>query len=194
MPFWSSSDVKFSIKLLFWNDYKCMAVMAQSAHESDFWESKLFREANNCFGMGISKTSKMVDGSYKSSVFTEPIFAAYDNVYRSVYDYYDYAYRRVESVGKAINNYPNLNYETENQSNLNYLGVFVGTLKGHGYFTAPLASYLKAVFNCQQELEPPTFKFFVNILYTIGLPVVIIYALRRYFPNFTRNVSKRFKK
>jgi len=117
-----SDTAKVVYSLLIKNGFdseQAKLIVAQAAHETNNFSSRIFRENNNLFGMKVS--SRKIATSEKNG------HAVYSNISDSVKDY------------KA--------YYTARNYNKTYSSVdaFVQALKGKNYFEAPIDQYTKGM-------------------------------------------------
>ena len=106
-------------------------LIAQSAHETNFWRSNVFEHSNNLYGIKAHKRkiAGKLEIEYKG-------YATYQNIEGSCNDIVDLVRRR---------------YNIEAAHNI-YL--YVGALKEKGYFEDSLKNYLAGVLNAYKKLFP----------------------------------------
>jgi len=106
-------------------------LICQSAHETDFWRSNVFKHSNNCYG--IKNHKRKVAGKLEIEFKG---YATYQNIEGSCNDLIDLLRRR---------------YNLEAANNI-YL--YVGALKEKGYFEDSLNNYLKGVLYAYKTIYP----------------------------------------
>jgi len=106
-------------------------LIAQSAHETAYWESNVFKHSNNCYGIKAHK--RKITGKLNINYNG---YATYQNIEGSCNDIIDLLRRR---------------YSLEAANNI-YL--YVVTLKEKGYFEDTIKNYLRGVLAAYKKLFP----------------------------------------
>jgi len=114
-------------------------LIAQSAHETNFWRSPVFEHSNNLFG--IKAHGRKVAGKLE---INHKGYATYQNIEGSCNDIIDLLRRR---------------YNLEAAHNI-YL--YVGALKEKGYFEDSLKNYLGGVLSAYSKLFPESWHKYNN--------------------------------
>jgi hypothetical protein len=185
----------FAIRLLFWNEYKCLFVTSQAEYESGHYSSALYNNAKNCFGMAKTDHSKYQnkDDFYQSAKTTEPHFAYYKNSYYSVYDYYDCIRNRVPKYGQALNKVPSESLSHEEKNYTAYLQDTANAYHAAGYFTAAASVYGSGLISIAETFTNTVWRYVLNWTFCICMPLLVyILVLSSKASEYRKKLQKAF--
>jgi len=181
LPFVRYPNAVFAMQLLFGSKgMKFELVFAHAQLESGKMDSTLAVKYKNYFAMGKSISSRYQDGSVKLSTPGEPIFATYNNDYKSVYDYYNLLYDRNFALGKYIDSIQDIDVSTESaiENNKDHIKAWAIFLKSRKYYTSDSTQYgnnlVSLVEQNQSNRENPWASYSAFFWYCILSGVVLV--------------------
>jgi len=178
------SDFKFALDLLFNNEYKRCVLYAQSQFETANFQSRICVNYNNYFGMrgavmdncqngvviqGTDNTYPDVQSARAALGSNVSTYAIYDNVYRSVYDYYLYLTVRTHTPLILLNNVPQANFDPQSKVYSDYNATYVAGLSVAHYFTAPVGTYSVGVYDYAYRYGSSRGRYYINL----GLSIIL---------------------